>query len=226
MEQQEIREIELVAKQLPRQARAKKTYETILASAAELLVEVGVERISTNLIAERAGVTVPALYRYFPNKYAVIHALGVDLMQRQNSAFQCWMSGVVSEHGLGGLLPRVGEGLGVIYQTTREDPAGIEVFNALRAMAPLREHRASSRRNAARYLVQMMAQWLAIDVTPQLEVQARLTVDMACGIVESALESDPREAQAILQEGAVMIAAYWQQNYAQSTGNPARATTT
>ena len=72
------RQVELLEKNRPRQERAKRTYESILVAAAELLVEVGVERISTNLIAERAGITVPALYRYFPNKYAVINALGVE----------------------------------------------------------------------------------------------------------------------------------------------------
>ena len=67
--------VELLEKNRPRQARAKRTYEAILSSAAELLVEVGVERISTNLVAERAGITVPALYRYFPNIYWVLFTL-------------------------------------------------------------------------------------------------------------------------------------------------------
>ena len=42
------RAVELLEKNKPRQERAKRTYERILTSAAELLVEVGVERISTN----------------------------------------------------------------------------------------------------------------------------------------------------------------------------------
>ena len=67
------RSVELLEKNKPQQERAKRTYEAILASAAKLLVEVGIERISTNLIAEEAGITVPALYRYFPNKYAVLN---------------------------------------------------------------------------------------------------------------------------------------------------------
>ena len=84
--------VELLEKNKPQQERAKRTYEAILASAAKLLVEVGVERISTNLIAEDAGITVPALYRYFPNKYAVLNALGAVLMDRQNAASQQWHS--------------------------------------------------------------------------------------------------------------------------------------
>lgn len=34
------------------------------------------EEFNTNLLAERTGVGVRALYRYFPNKYAVLAALG------------------------------------------------------------------------------------------------------------------------------------------------------
>ncbi len=84
------REVELLEKHRPKQARAIKTYEAILTAASELLVEVGLERISTNLIAERAGITVPALYRYFPNKYSVLNALGGRLMNHQNDAFSSW----------------------------------------------------------------------------------------------------------------------------------------
>ncbi len=62
------RQVELLEKNKPRQERAKRTYEAILVAAAELLVEVGIERISTNLVAEKAGITVPALYRYFPSR--------------------------------------------------------------------------------------------------------------------------------------------------------------
>ena len=94
------REVELLEKNKPRQERAKRTYEAILVAAAELLVEVGVERISTNLIAERAGITVPALYRYFPNKYAVLNALGAVLMDRQNEVFQQWFDAYMGEDGL------------------------------------------------------------------------------------------------------------------------------
>jgi len=42
---------------------------------ATLLDEVGIEGFNTNLLAERTGVRVRTVYRYFPNKYAVIVAL-------------------------------------------------------------------------------------------------------------------------------------------------------
>src|SRR5512139_3320805 len=81
---------DLRQKTVPRQGRALETYERILGVAAELLGEVGVERLSTNLVCERAGLTPPALYRYFPNKYALLHELGERLMAAQNQLLEAW----------------------------------------------------------------------------------------------------------------------------------------
>ncbi len=208
---QVVRDVDLLAKQRPRQERAKRTYETILSSAAELLVEVGVERISTNLIAERAGVTVPALYRYFPNKYAVVHTLGLGLMERQNEAFRNWLENVLEEHGPEGLLPRIEDGLLAIYCATRDQVAGIEIFHALRAMAPLREQRQAARTHATDFLIAEIGKRFGLESSAELRLRARLTVDMSCSLVEIALEDGSEPVEILLREGAAMIRAYWAQ---------------
>jgi AcrR family transcriptional regulator len=59
----------------PVQQRAKDTVDLILDNAASLLQEVGVDAFNTNLLAESAGVAVRSVYRYYPNKLAVIVAL-------------------------------------------------------------------------------------------------------------------------------------------------------
>ncbi len=68
----------------PVQARAKHTVDVILDSAAVLLDEVGIDAFNTNLLAERAGVAVRSVYRYYPNKLAVI----VGVAERQASEWQ------------------------------------------------------------------------------------------------------------------------------------------
>jgi AcrR family transcriptional regulator len=47
----------------------------IIEAAGELLVQHGYARVSTNLIARRAGVSVGSLYQYFGNKEAIYAAL-------------------------------------------------------------------------------------------------------------------------------------------------------
>lgn len=203
------RQVELLEKNRPRQARAKRTYEAILNAAAELLVEVGVERISTNLIAERAGITVPALYRYFPNKYAVIHALGAQLMDRQNEVFQAWFS----DHGKGNdprqLLSRVDEVLKSTFDVTATQHGAMEILQALRAVEPLRNLRLTSHSLVTDQFAQVLAEILERPVSEQMTAQARVSVDTGYALVEMALENPAEEVERTLREGSRMLQAYW-----------------
>ena len=54
----------------PRDARID---DAVLAATRALLVEVGYTRLSYALIAERAGVTRPAIYRRWPSKAHIVH---------------------------------------------------------------------------------------------------------------------------------------------------------
>ena len=59
----------------PRQPRAKATVDAILTAAAQLLGHAGPARLSTNRIAERAGVSIGSVYQYFPDKKELLRAL-------------------------------------------------------------------------------------------------------------------------------------------------------
>jgi len=204
------RQVELLEKNRPRQERAKRTYKAILTAAAELLIEVGVERISTNLVAERAGITVPALYRYFPNKYAVLNALGAALMDRQNRVFREWFEKYRDANDPLVLLGNIFEVLKQTYDVTREQSGGLEVVQALRAVGPLQEVRLASHRLLAEQFAEMASEILGRPVDDDLMNQARVTIDMGYAIVEMALEDETLKPQNILREGANLIQAYWQ----------------
>jgi AcrR family transcriptional regulator len=59
----------------PVQQRAQATVAAIQEAAAQLLVDLGYDRVSTNLIARRAGVSVGSLYQYFASKEAIYAAI-------------------------------------------------------------------------------------------------------------------------------------------------------
>lgn len=67
--------------------------QDLLDATAQVLNEVGLERLSTNKVAQRANVAVGSIYQYFPNKEALVdalienrmHKLG-DLTQRRMAA--------------------------------------------------------------------------------------------------------------------------------------------
>jgi AcrR family transcriptional regulator len=59
----------------PRQARSRATTAAILDAAAHILGERGWTGLTTNAVAEIAGVSIGSLYQYFPNKLALIEAV-------------------------------------------------------------------------------------------------------------------------------------------------------
>lgn len=63
------------ARRTPRQQRSREIVDSILEAGRRLLAEGGEAALTTNRIAERAGVSVGSLYRYFPNKEAVVAAI-------------------------------------------------------------------------------------------------------------------------------------------------------
>jgi AcrR family transcriptional regulator len=62
-------------RRVPMQMRAQVTVEAMLDSAIRLLKHEGASSITTNRIAETAGVSIGSVYQYFPNKRAIFIAL-------------------------------------------------------------------------------------------------------------------------------------------------------
>ncbi|RPA58320.1 TetR/AcrR family transcriptional regulator [Gordonia oryzae] len=62
----------LVPRKRPTQERSKRKFSAMLASARELLTEVGFESLTCEEIASRAEVPIGTLYQYFANKYVIV----------------------------------------------------------------------------------------------------------------------------------------------------------
>ncbi len=59
----------------PTQSRSAETVAVIVEAAARVLEERGFEGFNTNIIAERAGVSIGSLYQYFRNKDSLLASL-------------------------------------------------------------------------------------------------------------------------------------------------------
>ena len=60
----------------PVQARSTARLSTLLDAAAQVVDEIGYERLTTAMVAERAGASIGTVYRYFPDRIAVLQSLG------------------------------------------------------------------------------------------------------------------------------------------------------
>ena len=58
----------------PVQARSAASVDAILGATIQVLLQVGMERLTTTMVALRAGVSVGTLYQYFPDTSALLKA--------------------------------------------------------------------------------------------------------------------------------------------------------
>ncbi|HEY7059320.1 MAG TPA: TetR/AcrR family transcriptional regulator [Vicinamibacterales bacterium] len=70
-----MRKRRLSPRKQPLQARSRVTVEALLEATADILTRHGYAKLTTNRIAERAGVNIASLYQYFPGKEAIVAEL-------------------------------------------------------------------------------------------------------------------------------------------------------
>ncbi|MFE4952081.1 helix-turn-helix domain-containing protein, partial [Leifsonia sp. NPDC056665] len=59
----------------PIQERSAARIDALLDAAAEVVDEIGFDRLTTAMVAERAGASIGTVYRYFPDRIVLLQAL-------------------------------------------------------------------------------------------------------------------------------------------------------
>ncbi len=202
--------IRLKTKLQPTQARAQDTYEVILATAGEMLRDQGFEQLNTNAICQRAGVTPPALYRYFPNKYAILKELGDRLMAAQDEEMLAWIEG----GGLSGgtFDDRLASGVAIqkrMAEITRAFPGGIAIGRALRAVPVLQALRFASRDMVATELAEAIAPLYPHVASARLGVATRMLIELSYAATEMMVEEPDRDIDMLAIEVCRMFVLYF-----------------
>lgn len=201
--------VKLGTKLTPSRPTGVSTFEDLLSNAGQLLAEVGFEGLSTNLICKRAGLTPPALYRYFPNKYAVLQELARRLMRAQDHAFFAWLA----EGGLNGRSIEDDVESNRRLQTevnaiTRHHPGGIWILRALRAVPLLHAVRIESRDLVAARLAKALRARYPELTYRRLVASTRLSTELMYAATEMAMEAPAQEAQ-ITADVCRMVCLYY-----------------
>lgn len=66
----------------PMQARSAARLTALLDAAAAVVAEIGYERLTTAMVAEGAGASIGTVYRYFPDRIAVLQSLAARNEER------------------------------------------------------------------------------------------------------------------------------------------------
>lgn len=73
--------LDLSPKKRPSTARGDQTYRAVVSATARLLERDGYEALTTNHVAERAGVGVASVYEFFPGKHALVAAVVEQMVE-------------------------------------------------------------------------------------------------------------------------------------------------
>lgn len=204
-------DIPLDAKLRPTQARAQDTYEVVLATAGELLIESGFEQLTTNAICKRAGLTPPALYRYFPNKYAILKELGDRLMRLQDDAVFAWMeAGGLEGATASERVAKTTALLTDVIDMTRRFPGGAAIGRALRAVPMLQQLRFASRDMVAGQFGEVLTARFPTVPAARIRTATRMMVELTYAATEMAVEEPGQDAEALAQEIGRLFDCYFE----------------
>lgn len=196
--------VEVGARARPVQDRSARTVEQVLDAATALLSEGGFEQLTTNAICARAGLTPPALYRYFPNKYAVLKALGERLMERQNTALQHWVDTEFdpgeAEASMARLLERT-------LEATRTLEASQWIMRTLHASPVLIDVRLQSHRSVAALLSAQVCERWPQARPARVRHLMRLSVEFGYAAVEMIFDEAGADETSVIADTARLLAA-------------------
>lgn len=132
-------------RKLPRSPAGVAIRDAILDASERMLAEGGVSRISTNLVAAKAGVSVGSLYQYFPGKDAILAALTQRLEHRAATQLEVVLGDAVSDdleivigRVVDVLLHRLGDHA-ARHELRREVPTAWADTDSMRVDATVRE---------------------------------------------------------------------------------------
>ena len=207
--------VELETKTLPSQARSRNTFDAILQIAGEVLADKGADDFSINAVSQRSGLSPPAFYRYFPNKYALLKAMAERLMEAEDNAALSAMSRNELPRREADLIAELHGVLSDLVTAMASFPGSVQILRALRAKQEMRHIQlASTARIAPRRSERLRAIFPAAD-PDRLRRGARLGLETANIISQLIVEAAHTEAagstKAGIAEAAVMLGRYYWQ---------------
>lgn len=176
--------------------------DAILQASARVLVERGYAAMSTNVVAQCAGVSVGSLYQYFPNKESLLVALHARHAQQMAHSIE----GILSSPGDSGLR-------GEIARLVRAAMAAHEVEPQLHRLLENERPFFDSSYSAPdfegdihRYIQRLLADHPHEVEHPDLVMAAWMTMRMTESLVHTAILHPPRDLDVSRIELAIVDA--------------------
>ena len=190
-------------RRVPRQERSRRRVEGLLDAAERIVVERGVDALTTRDIAEAAGVPVASLYQYFSDKEDVLLALAERDMEEMDAQVAADLA-ALEVLSVARLVRTTMLAFVSVYLRRR---AFVEIYLRGRTNQAVdrfgREHNARVAENLRAFAVD--AGLAGDELTAKM---ARLAVEVGDRIFQVAYAEDPDGDPELVEEGITLVTAY------------------
>lgn len=188
----------------PVQARSQARVDAILSSAAEIISEMGSDRLKMSELAARAGVPIGTVYQFFPNKSSIIHTLAQDSVDRVRRTLIAQLSDFTS---IEDATIRLSGSIYGYYQYFKNEPVARDIWSSTQGDKLLQEIDMQDSHLNASILFDNLKHLFSKKAHKQLSATCLLCVQLTGNVVRLAVTQDDETAQLMLDQYAKMLRA-------------------
>ncbi len=189
---------------VPIQARSRQRLQRVLDAADDVLLHDGADAFTTTRIAQAAGIPVGSVYRYFPDKEAIVEALAV----RYWSDFEDLVAAAAEADEREPLQDPGAVVLDALAAGFRARPGFLALWYGGLRTEQVRNATRPTRSAIAISITRILAvHWPAAQPADRVEV-ARMVVLAGDGLLREAFRLDRDGEPTVLAESKVMLDAY------------------
>jgi AcrR family transcriptional regulator len=189
--------VSTVQRRTPVQGRSQHTVQRVLDAASSLLTQMPLEDVTTTRIAAEAGLSIGALYRFFPDKQTIIDAIA----ERHVEQFRASLLGSVLKTAAGQLAKLKKPEPAVILDAIIDayivyldaHPDFRTISFGRHVSAATKERQVSSNLGVAALLKRFMLEQLGATNTAALDLKLRVVSETGERLIAYAYEQPTRE---------------------------------
>lgn len=195
---------DLSLRNAPLQARSRARLGRVLDAAEEVLEQEGADGFSTTAVARMAGVSVGSVYRFFPDKVAIVEALAI----RYWSDFADLVAGVAEADAQEPVTDPAASVLGVLAAGFRARPGFLALWYGGLRTERVRDRTRDARQAIATSIEQILAVHWPAAPRDTRALTAEMVVLAGDGLLREAFRRELDGDAALLAESSVVLSSY------------------
>jgi len=193
-----------LVRRTPVQERSNDTVQQILAATSVLLEQKPLDEVTTSRIAAEAGISIGGLYRFFPDKQAILDAIAVRAMEEFQTGLEQELSQSFPEDGTA-LLALVIDAY-IRFLDARPDFRTIAFGHHISPSTRRRQVQPDI--GPSGLIKNFMMNLLGVTETAELDIRLRIASEAGERLITYAYEQSPDDRKIVVEEMKRLLAGY------------------